>query len=353
MRFGSAIFAGALCATGACSQAADTAGASDAPSQLRAGPLGGGVHLTWRDNSQAEQRFEIERKEPGASFALLDTVPFDTALYHDANVMSGVEYTYRVRAKLQSSYSAYSNEASSNTDDVASGGASSVGGASSTSSGASGSEAVAGMSGGSFGGVSASGGVSTGGNTPAGGRPPGSAGEGAGGAAGSGSPGPVSFKTDVVPALVKSCGSTTSGCHNSDQAVGRNLPQFGPCKVIWYSAVDAPVGATYTSGPNQGQPTGCSDLDLYARLTTLHSMLCNAPSWQERPQYVVPGDLDKSLLYQVIAGDPSMGGTCKNMDTDVRKMPLIDPKVLPNGVELGAAEIAKIRDWILQGAKNN
>jgi hypothetical protein len=34
-------------------------------------------------------------------------------------------------------------------------------------------------------------------------------------------------------------------------------------------------------------------------------------------------------------------------------MPLVDPEILPNGVELGEGEIAKIRDWILQGAKNN
>jgi len=163
----------------------------------------------------------------------------------------------------------------------------------------------------------------------------------------------VSFKTDVLPSLVKSCGSTTVGCHNRDQAVGRSLAQYGPCKVIWYSAVDEPVGATYTSGPNQGQPTGCPDLELYDRLLGLHSMLCAAPSWDQRPRYVVPGDPSKSLLYQVMAGDPSMGGVCKNMDMPVRKMPLVDPKILPNGVELGAAEIATIRDWILQGAKNN
>jgi hypothetical protein len=353
MRLGSAILAGAFCVTGACSEAGDTAAPTDAPSQLQAGPLGGGVHLTWRDNSQAEQRFEIERKESGASFALLDTVPFDTALYHDANVTLGVEYTYRVRAQLESGYSAYSNEASADPGEVASGGTSSIGGTSTASGGASASGAAGGRGGGALGGASSSGGANAGGTTAAGGAASGSGGTAPGGAAGSGNSRQVSFKTDVVPALVKSCGSTTSGCHNSDQAVGRNLPQFGPCKVIWYSAVDAPVGATYTSGPNQGQPTGCPDLDLYARLTTLHSMLCDAPSWQARPQYVVPGNLDKSLLYQVIAGDPSMGGTCKSMDMNVRKMPLVDPKVLPNGVELGAAGIVTIRDWILQGAKNN
>ena len=82
-------------------------------------------------------------------------------------------------------------------------------------------------------------------------------------------------------------------------------------------------------------------------------MLCDAPSWDQRPRYVVPGDLKDSLIYQVLAGDPSMGGMCKTMDGPVRKMPLVDPQILPNGVALGDSEIAKIRDWILQGAKNN
>jgi hypothetical protein len=48
-----------------------------------------------------------------------------------------------------------------------------------------------------------------------------------------------------------------------------------------------------------------------------------------------------------------MGGVCTNQGMPVRKMPLVDPKVLPDGVELGDDGIAKIRDWILQGAKNN
>jgi hypothetical protein len=34
-------------------------------------------------------------------------------------------------------------------------------------------------------------------------------------------------------------------------------------------------------------------------------------------------------------------------------MPLVDPEILPNGVELNQDGIDKIRDWILQGAKNN
>ena len=82
-------------------------------------------------------------------------------------------------------------------------------------------------------------------------------------------------------------------------------------------------------------------------------MLCEAPSWEQRARYVVPGDLDQSLIYQVIAGDASMGGVCTAEGAPVRRMPLVDAEILPIGVELGDDGIAKIRDWILQGAKNN
>jgi hypothetical protein len=156
-----------------------------------------------------------------------------------------------------------------------------------------------------------------------------------------------------VPTLVQTCGSTTSGCHNNDQAVGRIMPQYGPCKVIWFSAVDGPVGAKFYGGPNAGQPTGCPDLGLYDRTLQLHSMLCDGATWSDRARYVVPFDLQKSLLYQVIAGDASFGGKCSANGAPVSRMPKVDPVVLPNGVPLTADKVQKIRDWIMQGAPNN
>src|SRR5258706_8297093 len=65
--------------TSACSQSgAAGSGGVAAPSNLVAAPLGGGVHLTWIDNSMDEELFEIERQEQGTMFARLDSVPFDT-----------------------------------------------------------------------------------------------------------------------------------------------------------------------------------------------------------------------------------------------------------------------------------
>lgn len=348
----------------ACSSSTNTTGNGlatndpNAPSNLVAGPLGGGVHLTWSDNSTNEETFEIERRQGSAAFAVIDSVPFNADLYHDSDVAIGDTYTYRVRATFATGPSAYSNEASATAELSAagSGGMTAAGGAAVGTSGMGGQANSAGASNAGTAGASGmmgssgSGGAGTAGT----GNQAGTSGAaGVAGTAGSGGSAPVSFQNDVVPSLVASCGSANSGCHNADQAVGRIMPQFGPCKVIWFSAVDEPLGATYTSGPNQGQPTGCTDLTLYERLMDLHSMLCEAPSWDQRKKYVVPGDIDNSLLYQVLAGDPSMGGVCTNMGVGVVRMPKVDLAVEPNPVLLTQAQIDKIRDWILQGAPNN
>jgi hypothetical protein len=307
----------------------------NAPSNLKAVPQGGGAHLTWNDNSSDEEVFEIERNDDAAvSSQTIASLPFDTEVYHDADVVLGQRYTYRLRAKLQSGFTSYSNVATVTVTltDEGTGGSTGAGGTSVTVGGSG--SGVGGTGSGAAGGQQGEAG-----NTATGGTvDPGA---------------PVSFSADVVPSLVASCGSTTSGCHSRDQAVGRSMPQFGPCMVIWFSSVDEPVGSVYTSGPNEGQPTGCPDLGLYDRLLQLHSMLCDAPSWDQRAKYVVPYDLDNSLLYQVLVGDPSMAGACTIEGVPVGPMPKVDPEVLPDPVELSVEQADKIRDWILQGAPNN
>lgn len=329
---GAALFAAACSSGGSSGPSAQSD--SGAPSDLVGGPLGGGVHLTWHDNSDNEEAFQIERKEGDGNFTLLDSVPFNTALYHDADVSLTSRYSYRVRADLPKGFSGYSNVV---TVDLANPGGGGNGGTGNATAGS------ANPTGGS---ADPGGGASEGGKA---GSAAGTAGMPQGGV----SPVEVSFKKDVVPSLVKSCGSTTTGCHNAEQAFGRNMPQFGPCKVIWYSAVDEPLGAKFLSGVNEGQATGCPDVALYDRLLTMHSMLCDKPSWDQRPQYIVPKDLKLSLLYQVIAGDPTFGNQCAALDVPVRRMPLVDPKILPVTIKLTDAEIENIKNWILQGAKNN
>jgi hypothetical protein len=163
-------------------------------------------------------------------------------------------------------------------------------------------------------------------------------------------PAPVSFQRDIVPALVTGCGSMDSACHNRDQAVGRyGSPYF--CQVAWLSTENAPLGAFFYSGPNAGKPTGCPDVALYQRLTALKSMLCGSTTTKTQ-LYVVPRDLGRSLLYQVVAGaDPSMGGTCKDGNgAPVGRMPKAPYDVLKIW---DAAQIKKLADWIMAGAPNN
>ncbi|MCG8584872.1 MAG: protein kinase, partial [Pirellulales bacterium] len=87
-----------------------------APSMLTAdvseSPLA--VNLTWQDNSDDENQFDIERKvdTPGAAgvWGFLSTVPSDVEEYRDGSISPAQRYRYRVLAKNRSGSSEYSNE---------------------------------------------------------------------------------------------------------------------------------------------------------------------------------------------------------------------------------------------------
>ncbi|MDX2054621.1 MAG: fibronectin type III domain-containing protein [Polyangiaceae bacterium] len=83
----------------------------NAPSELSAMELGGGAHLTWKDNSDNESQFMLERKAGAAEFAVVSTLPFNTVQYHDAPLTAGVTYAYRVMAmgKEAAEHNNYSN----------------------------------------------------------------------------------------------------------------------------------------------------------------------------------------------------------------------------------------------------
>lgn len=71
------------------------------------------VALTWKDNSNNEQTFVIERSTSVASgFAQIGTVGANTSSYTDSSVARKTTYYYRVRAAVQGSYSDYSNTTS-------------------------------------------------------------------------------------------------------------------------------------------------------------------------------------------------------------------------------------------------
>lgn len=82
------------------------------PTELKVAPLSGGAHLTWKDNSKDETQFVIERKVGAAAFTNVATVPFDATQYHDAPLVSGTTYVYRVMAMGPKDAMALSNEVS-------------------------------------------------------------------------------------------------------------------------------------------------------------------------------------------------------------------------------------------------
>lgn len=69
----------------------------------------GQLSLTWQDNSNNEDGFEIERTLLGESFGLLATVGPDSETYLDETIVPGLEYKYRIRAFNAFGYSSYTN----------------------------------------------------------------------------------------------------------------------------------------------------------------------------------------------------------------------------------------------------
>lgn len=290
-------------------------GSPAAPSGLEVSELGGGAHVTWKDNSEDEDDFEIWRKEGSGDFVKIFTVIFDIVQYHDASVRPGAQYTYRVRAENANGVSAFTSDV---TFTLSSSGA---GGGSGTAGG------TGGTAGGTAGGMSGTGGGSAGGS---------------GGSAGGATE--VSFSRDIKAILGRSCGSGDMNCHapityfaNVDQA----------CRG-WLSLADMPLGAMYC-GPNGCRSTGCPDRTLYQRLLQLEPWMCTGGK-----KYVVPGNPDASLFYVNVLGvDPSMGGLCRDgSNLPLKRMPK-DPATMMSAAPLPAAEIELIRQWILAGAPNN
>jgi hypothetical protein len=83
-----------------------------APSNLNvAADARGPLQVSWTDNAGDESGFAIERASAGGSFATLATVGADVTEYADEYVVSGVSYSYRVRAYNAAGASEYSNVA--------------------------------------------------------------------------------------------------------------------------------------------------------------------------------------------------------------------------------------------------
>lgn len=86
-----------------------------APSYLRIGStLNGEINLLWKDNSNNESGFIIERQiGTSAAFFIIDSVDANVTSFSDVVSDTGL-YTYRIRGYDVSNQSGYSNEASIN-----------------------------------------------------------------------------------------------------------------------------------------------------------------------------------------------------------------------------------------------
>lgn len=76
------------------------------------------IKLTWDDNSSNEEGFQIQRKKDGGSYKTIHTNDANDTSYTDDDLDPNTEYTYRVRAYLNDTYSDYSDSDSAKTQDV-------------------------------------------------------------------------------------------------------------------------------------------------------------------------------------------------------------------------------------------
>jgi titin len=68
------------------------------------------ISLTWKDNSDNEDGFILERKEEGGIYITISTLPKDSNKYVDKNLVPDKTYYYRIKAFNSFGESNYSNE---------------------------------------------------------------------------------------------------------------------------------------------------------------------------------------------------------------------------------------------------
>jgi hypothetical protein len=72
-------------------------------------------NLSWRDNSNNESGFRIERRTGSGAWSRIATVGADETAYSDSGLNSVTAYTYRIRSYTGSGNSVYSNVANAHT----------------------------------------------------------------------------------------------------------------------------------------------------------------------------------------------------------------------------------------------
>ena len=145
-----------------------------------------------------------------------------------------------------------------------------------------------------------------------------------------------SWSNHIVPFFYDSCGAGIDGCHSREAYAAA---ADSDCRG-WLSLEDVALGSVFYAGDNAGNPTGCPDIPLYERITTL------AP-WQCAPDsdYVAPGDLAQSYIWNKIQDQD----LCE-LSPGMPSAPMPPPE---SGIVLTATQKQMIEAWILAGAPND
>jgi WD40 repeat protein len=70
------------------------------------------IKISWKDNSNIETSFQVQRKDGSGQYRLIKEVPANDTVFIDSDVAPNLLYTYRVRAENKSIETSFSDEAS-------------------------------------------------------------------------------------------------------------------------------------------------------------------------------------------------------------------------------------------------
>ncbi|MBE9463997.1 fibronectin type III domain-containing protein [Dyadobacter subterraneus] len=77
------------------------------------------INLTWMDNADNEDGFELERSTDGVGFSKITDLGANTTFYQNTGLSASTKYYYRIRSKNSAGFSGYSNVADATTGEVA------------------------------------------------------------------------------------------------------------------------------------------------------------------------------------------------------------------------------------------
>ena len=119
MRIHQAIVTAVAVFAAACSDGHDMAdGAVEAPMLMTVEPMEGALHVSWMNMQKDCSSVEAERRMTSGAYEAAFSVPGSVDNKMDAAATENMTYTYRLRCKKGTAFSAYSNELSANPYDM-------------------------------------------------------------------------------------------------------------------------------------------------------------------------------------------------------------------------------------------